>query len=845
MYKRRFQELDYEERFEKKARFDSFTISEESIEDKLDELIVKIGEKSTSSIDKNIEDLADIFNFDILPKNTRIVDVFCECVVEFPHKICIYSTLVGLLNVRNYSFGGEVVEKLIVNLRNHLKNGQYERARFMVRFLADLVNTRVISCGSLINLFENLVDVTMEDNIPQVRSDYFVFMVLSALPWVSKELYEKKEQELDQILNTIDSYMTKRTKTQFHSALKVWHSDNPHPQEEYLGCLWNQISKLREEKWVENHIYRPYIHFDNVLCEALQHNVSPIKPPTHEPSNIYQYPQVVFRLFDYTDCPERSILPGSHSIDRFVIEDNLRWIFNLNCFDRKDCATAMLNYLNLSIGSKIPLEYVIVEVMFGEMFALPKSKFPEICYGSILLDLCKLQPSTFPQVLAQAVELLFDRLDSMNGACINRFASWFAYHLSNFQFRWNWDDWSIALKYEPLHPKPKFIAETLQYCLRLSYHTKVFESAPQTFHKLAPELAKPKNKFLKPKEDKRMDIDNDKTMNDDTNDNKNNDNNNNDDDDQQEEPKYTNSNVNNMIDALRAKCSVDEIIDILNEITDDDDDDDDDDENNGERSFPMNSSTLLKMKIEIFVTTLLNVSSKSMTHTFSFIAKYRQVLKKLAQTEEAQIWILNTIFDVWSTHQQLMVILIDKLMKLEVLQYPTVAIWVFSKANSDEFMNFYMWEMLHSTIKRTIRNIKKCTNELEESRTKLNTSNEDGNGQMGDEPSLKEEQTITYEMIEKLEEKLDSAQSEQKNLFLIILQRFIMILTEHIQSCEAHGKSFRNYWYFWTMSRLQEVLFLYNQFIFKYQDTYESLLFTNDVDSNILAIFKQFLYLHA
>lgn len=147
---------------------------------------------------------------------------------------------------------------------------------------------------------------------------------------------------------------------------------------------------------------------------------------------------------------------------------------------------------------------------------------------------------------------------------------------------------------------------------------------------------------------------------------------------------------------------------------------------------------------------------------------------------------------------------------------------------------------------------------------------------VSDEPStVKEEQSqtasINYETIEKLEEKLDSLQSEQKNLFLIILQRFIMILTEHIQSCEAEGKSFRNYWYFWTMSRLQEVLFLvsnlihhlidndsnnysffpffllnqYNQFIFKYQDTYESLLFTNDVDSNILAIFKQFLYLHA
>lgn len=83
----------------------------------------------------------------------------------------------------------------------------------------------------------------------------------------------------------------------------------------------------------------------------------------------------------------------------------------------------------------------------------------------------------------------------MNGACINRFASWFAYHLSNFQFRWGWDDWSIALKYEGLHPKTKFIAETLHYCLRLTYHAKVMESIPKLFQKLVPEQAKPKNKF--------------------------------------------------------------------------------------------------------------------------------------------------------------------------------------------------------------------------------------------------------------------------------------------------------------------------------------------------------------
>ena len=346
-------------------------------------------------------------------------------VAEFPQKVCIYSTLIGLLNVRNYSFGGEVVEKLLLDFKKYLNQGQYEKARVLVRFFSDLVNTRVISSASLINLFENLIDVTIEDNIPQVRSDFFVYTVLSALPWSGKELFDKKEAELDQMLNTIDSYISKvrengfyfthhhqltlkpflpqRDKSHHHPALRVWHTDEPHPQEEYLDCLWSQIVKLRADKWVEHLIHRPYLHMDAILCEALQHNIPPIKPPPHEAANIYPYPRVIFRLFDYTDCPERTVLPGTHSIERFIIEYNLRNILDQNCFDRKDCASNLLSYGSLTSAAKIPLEYIIIEVIFGELFCLPKSAHPEICYGSILLDICKLQPSTFPQAVSSAV----------------------------------------------------------------------------------------------------------------------------------------------------------------------------------------------------------------------------------------------------------------------------------------------------------------------------------------------------------------------------------------------------------------------------------------------------------
>ena len=116
-----------------------------------------------------------------------------------------------------------------------------------------------------------------------------------------------------------------------------------------------------------------------------------------------------FRMFDYTDCPEGPILPGQHSIERWLIEEQLRHILMSNFKERKECAAQLLSY---PLKNKIPLEYIIVEVMFGEIFRLP---------------------STMPQVLAQATELLYERIDAMNKTCFDRFVNWFSYHLSNFQ----------------------------------------------------------------------------------------------------------------------------------------------------------------------------------------------------------------------------------------------------------------------------------------------------------------------------------------------------------------------------------------------------------------------------
>lgn len=69
-----------------------------------------------------------------------------------PQRMTLYTTLVGLLNAKNYNFGGEFVEAMIRQLKECLKVNLYNEAVYLV----SCFHTLEILFSLVFSVFEEL-----------------------------------------------------------------------------------------------------------------------------------------------------------------------------------------------------------------------------------------------------------------------------------------------------------------------------------------------------------------------------------------------------------------------------------------------------------------------------------------------------------------------------------------------------------------------------------------------------------------------------------------------------------------------------------------------------------------
>ncbi|KAF2069159.1 hypothetical protein CYY_009519 [Polysphondylium violaceum] len=635
---------------------------EEDFKNKLTSLIVRIGDKLSDSLASNIDGLANALLTDISNHNSTIQTILFKCISSLSYKTPIYGTLVGLMNVKNFQFGKEIVCTLIDEINNAFANKKFFSLKLLIRFIPELILANVLHTNAIFELYETLLSVLNTPDYTQNKADYYVYLVMSTIPWIGEHLSKNHLGQLNAVIDELESYVASRS----HEDKKFYQPFTDF--DDRLDLLMKQIRNLRDENgWVVNSILAPHKHFTEQLSVSTQHH---ILPPINLPINDsdYEYPSFnkpLFRLF----------IDEQKTIERYIIEDYIidtLYFFNSN---HKECSRFIYSLpVTFDIGD------IVVETLLSEMFMLPKPTFKEIYYSLIFIDLFKSQPSIVP-VFAYAINTLFESIDKLDIEIIDRFALTFAHHLSNFDYKWIWADWRTSLptyvaapqegangeeKAEQQDPnlvefKVLFIKRVLQSLCRLSYLDKIKSSVPPEYYPYLPPAPGPIFRFPSS-----------------TN--------------PQEESKEMVAESHQLLLSFKTKDPLEKIISYISSI-----------------SPSINQPELLTKCI-------LKNGSISFSHLTYAVERYITLFKTILKNEADRQECIRAIFEFWATSHQHIVIVLDKFITFKIINPLDSILFLLNKENYQQYIfEPFSWEIIHNSILKTIIIIDALSKDIQES----------------------------------------------------------------------------------------------------------------------------------
>ncbi|CAD5318429.1 unnamed protein product [Arabidopsis thaliana] len=743
-------------------------------------LLLRIGEKgpeygTSSDYKDHIETCFGVIRREIERSGDQVLPFLLQCAEQLPHKIPLYGTLIGLLNLENEDFVQKLVESVHANFQVALDSGNCNSIRILLRFMTSLLCSKVIQPASLIVVFETLLSsaattVDEEKGNPswQPQADFYVICILSSLPWGGSELAEQVPDEIERVLVGIQAYLSIR-KNSSTSGLNFFHNgefESSLAEKDFVEDLLDRIQSLASNGWKLESVPRPHLSFEAQLVAGKFHELRPIKcmeqpSPPSDHSRAYsgkqkhdaltRYPQRIRRLNIFPANKMEDVQP----IDRFVVEEYLLDVlFYLNgC--RKECASYMAN-----LPVTFRYEYLMAETLFSQILLLPQPPFKTLYYTLVIMDLCKALPGAFPAVVAGAVRALFEKISDLDMESRARLILWFSHHLSNFQFIWPWEEWAYVLDLPKWAPKRVFVQEILQREVRLSYWDKIKQSIENAtaLEELLPPKAGPN--FMYSLEEGK----------------------------EKTEEQQLSAELSRKV---KEKQTARDMIVWIEETI-----------------YPVHG---FEVTLTIVVQTLLDIGSKSFTHLVTVLERYGQVFSKLCPDNDKQVMLLSQVSTYWKNNVQMTAVAVDRMMGYRLVSNQAIVRWVFSPENVDQFhVSDQPWEILGNALNKTYNRIsdlrKDISNitknvlvaekasanarvELEAAESKLSLV--EGEPVLGENPAKMKRLKSTVEktgeaelsLRESLEAKealLNRALSETEVLLLLLFQSFLGVLKERL-----------------------------------------------------------------
>ncbi|KAG8653038.1 hypothetical protein MANES_06G161000v8 [Manihot esculenta] len=724
-------------------------------------LVLRIGDKcpeygTSSDFKEHIETCSGALRRELEHSANDIIPFLLQCAEQLPHKIPLYGTVIGLLNLENE----DVVRKIVENIQTNLQ-----------------MCSKVLQPVSLVVVFETLLSsaattVDEEKGNPswQARGDFYVSCILSCLPWGGSEFIEQVPEEIERVMVGIEAYLSIRRRNS-DTGLSFFDDDDEESgkvssEKDFLEDLWDRIQVLSSNGWKLDSVPRPHLSFEAQLVAGRSHEFVPINAPD-QPEPLSQlsgvlygkqkhhaelkYPQRIRRLNIFRAGKTEDMQP----IDRFVVEEYLLDVLLFLNGCRKECAAYM-------VGLPVPFryEYLMAETIFSQLLLLPQPPFKPIYYTLVIMDLCKALPGAFPAVVAGAVRALFEKIADLDMECRTRLILWFSHHLSNFQFIWPWEEWAYVLDLPKWAPQRVFVQEVLEREVRLSYWDKVkqsVENAP-ALEELLPPKGTPNFKFTVEEGKERT------------------------------EEHALSAELSKKV---KGRQTAREIISWVEESV-----------------FPNHG---LEVTLTVVLQTFLDIGSKSFTHLITVLERYGQVIARICHDQDKQIMLMAEVSSFWKNNTQMTAITIDRMMGYRLISNLAIVRWVFSPANIDQFhISDRPWEVLRNAVSKTYNRISdlrkeilslkknvvsaeeaaaKAKAELDAAESKLTLV--DGEPVLGENPArmkplksnaekTKEEEISLRDSLEAKEALLARALDENEALFLSLYKNFSNVLMERL-----------------------------------------------------------------
>ncbi|KAJ1883901.1 Nuclear cap-binding protein subunit 1, partial [Kickxella alabastrina] len=267
------------------------------IESRLSSLIIKVGDKNTPTLQNNLDALSVVLEKDFTKHEITVLRTFRQCVLELPWKVTVYSTLAGLLNVKNRETGEKVVTLMHAVLRESLEKGRWGSVKVLMRFFALLVGTNTISAHTFLAMVQVLLGPVVDAASPVTASgNCYVFIVMSTLLWAGRSLKEHAPAELDQVLTIVGNYVGRHSQANEGVTITTVFHDAPPKGSNILAYLLDILRAVAANDWKIDAISAPHEMFAAEFAQAKQHELPLLELPSSLAPGAFYTPSEFLQL---------------------------------------------------------------------------------------------------------------------------------------------------------------------------------------------------------------------------------------------------------------------------------------------------------------------------------------------------------------------------------------------------------------------------------------------------------------------------------------------------------------------------------------------------------------------